>query len=318
MVNDSEGMKDTQTYEKKQAGGEAVTTRDFNEPAISKKSIQDNVSEFEAADLVGNHVIYEESRGGEQTGRVIREVSKGMYEIAKGLTRTLVRTEDIHKIVEPTSRVKLFGIFEDGGSVSPKIDENSILEEMLAMKGLDKKEYSTEDLKSLNDYIYPYKIQEYLANKVWGMVKKHGFKQFKSAKISVFNVGNGELLRYIPDTVSKVDAVEQDVNLYMISKLKYENEKIKVHKDSSVLSGTYDLNVGVCNGLITIVNPDFVDNLKSGGLMVGVICHKLFEEDTDLAKNAREILNEKFDLLEAYNLPSDVMDGFDLVALKKL
>lgn len=213
-----------------------------------------------------------------------------------------------------------FGKYEGGGDTTKDEamnEKNKEIELILAKKGLSSEKYSAMDKKTITHYSYPYRISNFLTNKLWGLVNKHGFEGFKGSNISVINVGNGEILRFIPDSVGRVDCVERDSDLFIISNVLFKSANIHIYKSSTSFKQNYDLCVGVCGKLMSIVDPNIYSTIKSSGLMVVVVSHDLFEGNSHEAENARQILNSQFDLLEAYRLPSDVMDGYDLVALKR-
>jgi hypothetical protein len=179
------------------------------------------------------------------------------------------------------------------------------------INGQDRGKYSARDLKMILNYTYPHKVTDLVANKMYGLAIKHGFKP-KNASVYAWNVGTGEILSYIPDTVYCVHAEEKDLDKRMISSLVYGNDTVKVSSNPKMKD--YDVAFGACSGLQSIVDRKKIAHIKRGGLMVSVVTKSLF---TDAGESVASKLNQSFDLLEAYQLPDDVMRDFVLIALKK-
>ena len=223
----------------------------------------------------------------------------------------------VYKCELPKASGKITKYMETGGDVhldKGMVKKNEEIGLLLAKKGLDREKYSEMELQTITHYSYPTRLMNELVNKMWGLAKKHGFGGFGDKKIQVFNSGNGEILRFIPDSVHSVEVYEKDSDLYMISSLLFASDKVNIHKRLRTMKNTYDISIGVCSNVSTIVNPDIINYIKKDGLMIAVVNSDLFEQNFE---NERSILNDNFTLLEAFRLPSDVMDGYDLIALKK-
>jgi hypothetical protein len=207
---------------------------------------------------------------------------------------------------------------ERGGDTKKYADmlmKNDAIQTILARKGTNKEKYSAMDLQTISHFAYPTRLSNILINKMWGLAQKHGFGGFENKKIQAFNVGNGDVLRYIPSNIYCVDAYEDNSDLYMISKVLFGDEKTKIHRNLSAFKKTYDLSIGVDGDLRTIVSSSILNQIKSGGLLIAVVNRDLFENDNYSSQRSK--INQNYTLLEAYQLPSDIMDGFDLMILKR-
>lgn len=223
---------------------------------------------------------------------------------------------------------KIDPTFEDGGEAiaqqrrqmkTKNILQNEDIKSILAVKGLDKLNYSSSELDTIAAYSYDYRLIPTLLNKMWGLAFKNGFRPDKSS-ICAFNIGTGDILKYVPDTVKSVDAYEEESFMNMISKIIYESNKSKITvlKNYSSRSRVYDIAIGVCPTVNSIFIPNIYLNVKRGGLLVAVVESKLFTQDyLDL-----EHINGNYNLLQAFELPSDVSptgnEKWSVIVLKRI
>jgi hypothetical protein len=198
------------------------------------------------------------------------------------------------------------------------VAHNEDIKRILALNGTDRMKYSEANLQTLPSYHYSHYIPKELANKMWGLARKHGF-EFDNKRISAFNIGNGDLLRYIPENMAIVDAVEPDKYLRTISKVLFANKRVKIHKSYSPFvtrKKQYNLAIGVYPSYPEAGGIGIELTLKSGGLLVAVIPNYIFG-DSQPVKDIQAQMNSLFELKEAYRLPSDIMDGYSLIVLKR-
>jgi hypothetical protein len=213
-----------------------------------------------------------------------------------------------------------YGKFDGGGKVEKEVNlmmDNSEIERMVKSYGTDRLKYSQAQLQELSSYSYPLRLSNDLVNKLWGLAMKHGLGGFKRKKILAFNVGNGDLLRYVTDDVSSVTAIEPNKYLNKISDILFGSEKINIltsARGQGNREGVYDLSIGVAGTSSEVVSSNYTQ-VKRGGLYIVVapsnfMDRKAFEQD-------RNEINNAFDLQVAFRLPNDIMPNFDVIVLKK-
>lgn len=198
------------------------------------------------------------------------------------------------------------------------IAHNEDIKRLVALNGTDRIKYSEAELQMLPSYHYDHHIPKELVNKMWGLARKYGF-EFDGKRISAFNIGNGDMLRFIPENMSFVDAVEGDNYLRTICKVLFSNKRVKIHRTCSALSAgkkRYDLAIGLYPTYPIMEGTIIENTLKSGGLMIAILPANLFSSSA-LVDNNQQRLNSVFELQEAYKLPSDIMNGYTVVVLKR-
>jgi len=332
--DNSYGMKNNQVLRLLEKDGmyAVQTGKSIHEWTVEKNARKD----FENAQK-GEEVLLYYSKGGSTyaEGGEIKEASakwsKVMGEfkdgtLHHGTTGDVVTDRDMAMAIAYSEAREIYpkygDKFDGGGKIEKDVNmfiDNSEIERMLKSFGADRLRYSQAQLQELSSYSYPLRLSNDLVNKLWGLAMEHGFGGYKGKKILAFNVGNGDILRYITEDVSSVDAVEPNKYLNKITDILFGSNKISVHtgvRDNSMgkKEGTYDLSIGVA-GVASEVGSYNHTQVKSGSLYI-VVAPSTFM-DNDAFEKERNQLNDRFDLQVAYRLPDDIMPNFDVIVLKK-
>jgi len=208
-----------------------------------------------------------------------------------------------------------------GGEI--KEIENDEIEGLLMYGNYE--DYSARELKSMSDYHYENKPPLDIVEKMWGIAIEHCNLRWDSP-ILAFNVGIGDLFKFVdPLDINYIVGYESNEIQRTICDTLYKKNgyPIAIGNDISILNNprlpsSFKLAIGFDLGTDTFYSNTLHQSIVRDGYMVAILPSKIFNGEGGQYEKKREILNTYYDLVVAYELPSDTMNGFTLVALRKI
>tara|TARA_R110000868_G_scaffold225035_10_gene477271 strand:- start:3900 stop:5153 length:1254 start_codon:yes stop_codon:yes gene_type:complete len=284
-----------------------VITEKQYKAIISNPSIKDKV------DIIDFH---------SQGGRVLIQIIDNKSE-ADELISTL-RSENpnnTYVIENYKGSYAVTETYKGGGEI--KEIENDEIEGLLIYDNYE--DYSARELKSMSDYHYENKPPLDIVEKMWGIAIEHCNLRWDSP-ILAFNVGIGDLFKFVdPLDINYIVGYESNEIQRTICDTLYKKNgyPIAIGNDISILNNprlpsSFKLAIGFDLGTDTFYSNTLHQSIVRDGYMVAILPSKIFNGEGGQYEKKREILNTYYDLVVAYELPSDTMNGFTLVALRKI
>ena len=202
-------------------------------------------------------------------------------------------------------------------------NKNREIELLIETNGKSRSLYSAKELKTLSSYDYKDKAPVEIVQKMWGLAIKECQLDWNNP-ILAFNVGTGDLFKFVdPLDINSIIAYESCPTKRMISNILYAKNRIVIGENIGVLSNkqitsNFQLAIGFCSSGETLYSNTLHNSIVRNGYMVAVVSTSIFESSEPKYDKIRQILNTHYDLVVAYKIPSDVMNGKSLIALRKL
>ena len=202
-------------------------------------------------------------------------------------------------------------------------DKNREIELLIETNGKNRSLYSAKELKALSSYDYKGKAPMEIVQKMWGLAIKECQLDWNNP-ILAFNVGTGDLFKFVdPLEINSIIAYESCPTKRMITNILYAKNRVVIGENIGVIANKqipsdFKLAIGFCSSGETFYSNTLHTSIVRGGYMVAVVSSNIFNDKESKYDKVRETLNQHYDLVIAYELPSDVMDGHSLIALRKL